>query len=131
MNVKNFLIGGIVGGIADFLLGWIFYGILLKDTFPKPDGAGVENMTFIFLGCMSYGFLISYVFSLGEGISKCIPGIKAAAGIGLFTCLAMQFFANMYKETIDFKLMGIDVLTSVVLLGIVGAVVAVVNGKME
>jgi hypothetical protein len=34
MNVKNFIIGGIVGGIVNFLLGWIIYGMLLKDFFP-------------------------------------------------------------------------------------------------
>ena len=128
MNVKNFIVGGIVGGIADFLLGWLFYGILLKDTFPME---GTQNMTFIFLGCMSYGFLISYIFSHGETISKCVPGIKMAAGIGLFTSLAVNFFDNMTKETIDIKLMSIDVVTSIVLLGLVGAIVAVVNGKMK
>ena len=35
-----------------------------KDTFPKPEGAGAENMTFIFLGCMAFGFLIAYVFHM-------------------------------------------------------------------
>ena len=31
MNVKNFFIGGIVGGIADFFMGWLIYGNLLKE----------------------------------------------------------------------------------------------------
>lgn len=129
MNVKNFVIGGIAGGIADFLLGWLFYGILLKDLFPPMDGS--ENMMFIFLGCMAFGFLISFVFSQKEGISKCVPGIKLAAGIGLFISISTNFFANMTKETIDFNMMGLDVATMVVLSGLVGAVVAVVNGKMK
>ena len=128
MNVKNFIVGGIVGGIADFLLGYLFYGILLKDTFPSE---GKENLTFIFLGCMSFGFLISYVFAHGESISKCVPGIRAAAGIGLFLSLSTNFFANMSKDTIDYQLMGIDVATMVILSGLVGAVVAVTNGKMK
>ncbi|WP_333666851.1 hypothetical protein [Flavobacterium sp.] len=131
MNVKNFIVGGIVGGIADFLMGWLVYGILLKDTFPKPEGAGAENMLFIFLGCMSFGFLISYVFSRGEGISSCVPGIKMAIGIALFMGLCSNFFMSMYKETIDFKLMGIDILASMVLATVVGAAVAVTNGKMK
>ena len=128
MNLKNFIVGGIVGGIADFLLGYLFYGILLKDTFPSE---GKENLTFIFLGCMSFGFLISYVFAHGESISKCVPGIKIAAGIGLFMSLSTNFFMNMTKDTIDYQLMGIDVATMVVLSGLVGAVVAVTNGKMK
>ena len=131
MNVKNFIVGGIVGGIADFLMGWLIWGILLKDTFPKPEGAGPENMTFIFLGCMSFGFLISYIFSQGEGITKCVPGIKMAAMIAFFVTLGNNFFREMYQETIDFKLMGIDIVASMVLASVVGAVVAVVNGKMK
>jgi hypothetical protein len=131
MNVKNFIVGGIVGGIADFLMGWLIWGILLKDTMPKPEGAGPENMMFIFLGCMCFGFLVSYVLSQGEGISKCVAGIKMAAGIALFMSLCNNFFYNMYKDAIDIKLMGIDVVASVVIGTVVGAVVAVVNGKMK
>lgn len=131
MNVKNFLVSGIVGGLADFLMGWLLYGILLKDTFPKPDGAGAENLTFIFLGCMSFGFAIAYIFSHGEGISKCVPGVKMAAGISLFLGLSNNFFYGMYKESLDVKLMVIDVITTIVIGSVVGAVVAVVNGKMK
>jgi hypothetical protein len=130
MNVKNFIIGGIVGGIVDFLLGWLIYGIVLKDTFPSEDGAK-ENMLFIFLGCLAFGFLISYVFAQSQGISKCVPGIKLAAGIALFMSLSTNFFMNMTKETIDVKLLIIDVVASMVIASFVGASIAVVNGKMK
>ena len=131
MNVKNFIIGGIVGGIVDFLMGWLVWGILLKDTMPAPAGSGPENMMFIFLGCMAFGFLISYVFSQGEGISNMTAGIKMAIGIALFMSLSNIFFSNMYLETIDVKMMGIDIVASLVLATAVGAAVAMVNGKMK
>jgi len=131
MNVKNFFIGGIVGGIADFLMGWLVWGILLKDTFPKPENAGPDNMLFIFLGCLFFGFMLSYVFAHGDGISACVPGIKMAAGIALFMSLCNNFFMNMYKDTIDVKLMLIDVVASIVVASVVGACIAVVNGKMK
>lgn len=131
MNVKNFVIGGIVAGIVDFLMGWLVWGILLKENMPKPVGAGPENTIHIFLGCLFFGFLISYVFSSGAGISEWVAGMKMAAVIALFLSLSNYFFSNMYKDAIDFKLMGIDVLASVVVGSVVGAVVAVVNGKMK
>ncbi len=28
MKTKNFLVAGIAGGIVDFLLEWLFYGII-------------------------------------------------------------------------------------------------------
>ncbi len=42
MNVKNFIVGGIVGGIVDFLLGWLFYGMLFKDIFPESPDMKIE-----------------------------------------------------------------------------------------
>lgn len=130
MNVKNFLIGGIVGGIADFLMGWLLYGMLLKDYFPKPVGAA-ENLTFIFLGCMCFGFMMSFIFNQGEGISKCVPGVKLAIGVGLFMALSMSFYNGMYSATLNWQLVAVDVLVSVVIAAIVGAVIAVTNGKLK
>jgi hypothetical protein len=130
MNVKNFIVGGIVGGIVDFLLGWVVYGMLLHDMMPMEPGAK-ENYLYIFLGCMSFGFLISWVFSQGEGISNVAAGIKMALGIAFFMGLSSHFFANMTHESIDCKFMAIDILGSLVLATGVGAAVALVNGKMK
>jgi hypothetical protein len=130
MNVKNFIVGGIVGGIVDFLLGWVVYGMLLHDMMPMEPGAK-ENMVHIFLGCMSFGFLISWVFSQGEGISNVGAGIKMAIGIALFMGLCSHFFMNMTNDTIDCKYMAIDILGSLVLATGVGAAVAAINGKMK
>ena len=131
MNVKNFFIGGIVGGIVDFLMGWLVWRILLKDVMPAPEGSGPENMMYIFLGCMSFGFLISYVFSQGEGISTCMAGIKMAVGIALFMGLCNNFFRNMYADSVDVKEFTIDIIAGIVLATAVGACVAIVNGKMK
>ena len=45
MNTKNFIIGGIAGGIINFFLGWIFYGMLFKDLYPQT---GNENLLLYF-----------------------------------------------------------------------------------
>jgi hypothetical protein len=130
MNVKNFIVGGIVGGIVDFLLGWLIYGMLLKSTFPAPEGA-TENMAFIFCGCMSFGFMLSFILNQGEGISKCVSGIKVALGVGLLMSLADMFFNNMYKASLDIKMEAINILASLVIATFVGAAIAVINGKMK
>ncbi len=58
MNFKNFLIAGIVGGIVNFLLGWVFYGMLFKDLYPEDENT---NLTLIFLGCITFGLFMSYI----------------------------------------------------------------------
>lgn len=129
MNAKNFLIGGIIGGITDFLLGWVIHGIILHDA--AGPNAGKENLAIIALGCLAFGLLLSYVFNLGEGISNWASGMKAGAVIGLLMCLWYDFFNNMYSQTLDYKMLAMHALISIVTAGIVGGVIATVNGKMK
>lgn len=130
MNTKNFIVGGIVGGIVNFLLGWVIYGMLLKDLFPAPEG-GTENLAFIGYGSLAFGFLLSFILAQGESVTKCVPGIKLASIVGLFVALYFNFFQNMYSASMDAKQVAIDTLASVVIAGFMGACIAVVNGKMK
>lgn len=129
MNAKKLVAGGALGGIAYFLLGWVVYGIVLHDFFPQPPGE--ENLTHILIGSMSYGFLVGWVFQLNEGISKCVPGIKAGMGIGLFVALHMTYFMHMNETSMDIKLMVVDCIAMIGISALVGATVAVVNGKLS
>jgi hypothetical protein len=128
MNAKIFLISGIVGGIVDFLLGWLFYGILFKDTFPTE---GKENMLFIFLGCMTFGLFVAYIFTKWAGITTITTGLQAGAIIGLFIGVYSNFFMNSMTETPNLQTMGIDIAITMVMSAIVGATVALVHGKMK
>ncbi|KIA86437.1 hypothetical protein [Flavobacterium sp. AED] len=129
MNVKNFLVSGIVGGIINFLLGWMLYGIIFKDAFPSN---GNENMLFIFLGCLTFGLLTAYIFTKWAGISNWITGFGAGAIIGLFMALYMDLFANSMKPTADinFQIMALDIVITIVMSAFTGAVIALVNGKL-
>jgi hypothetical protein len=130
MNVKNFLIGGIVGGIVDFLLGWLLWGILFKDFFPATDESQM-NMPFIFLGCMTFGFFISYILSKWASILTTVSGAKAGAVIALFLSLFHNFFHNSNTLTPNYQVIAFDVVLSVLCGAIVGAIIGFVNGKMK
>ena len=127
MNAKSFLVSGVVGGIVDFFLGYLFYGILFKDFFSQNESM---NLLFIFLGCMTNGFFISYIFTKWAGITNPITGAKAGAVIGLFTSLSMNFF--MYSSKIvNYQNLFLDVVISIVISVFIGASVAIINGKMK
>ncbi len=128
MNVKNFLIAGIVGGIVDWLLGWLFYGILFNDNFGGEDPA---NMLFITLGCLTYGLFMSYVFVRWANIRTATNGLKAGAIFGIFSALQSSFFANSDKVTPDYQLMVLDIGIMIVISCAVGAVIGIINGKMK
>lgn len=129
MNVKNFIVGGIVGGVTDFLLGWLVYGIILHDA--TAETAGKENLPIIFAGCLSFGFILSFVFSQGEGVNNWMSGMKMGAVIGVLMNLWYGFFHAMYDETVDIKMMAMSAVITLITAGIVGGVVATVNGKMK
>lgn len=130
MNVKSFLISGILGGIIYFLFGWLFYGILFKDAFPSN---GNENYLMIFLGCLTFGLFTSYIFTKWAGISNWITGFGAGAIIGLFMALNMDLFSNSMKATqdINIQIMVLDIAINTVMSAIGGATIALVNGKLK
>ncbi len=125
MNAKKFIISGFLGGIAYFLLGWLFYDILFKDIYPNNS-----NILLIALGCFTYGFFVSYIFNRWAGISVLASGLKAGAVIGLFYGLMTNFFMFSSKN-LDYSLFITDVLISIVLSAIVGLVVAFSSGKIK
>jgi hypothetical protein len=127
MKVKNFLVAGIIGGIVDFLLGWVFYGMLFKNIYPETPEMKLE---FIFLGCITFGLLVSYIFTKWAGITNPLTGLSAGAVIGFINGLSMNFF--MYSNTpLNTQNLIIDVGITTVTGALVGVTVAFVNGKMK
>lgn len=127
MKTKNFLVSGIVGGVINFLLGWVFYGILFKDIYPEGENM---NLVFTFFGCLTYGLFIAYVFIKWAGIAIPLTGIKAGAIIGFFTSLSMNLYLYTYKPA-NYQNMVLDVIITIVISAIMGAAIAAINGKMK
>jgi hypothetical protein len=129
MKTKNFLISGLSGGIADFLLGWLFYGMIFKDSFPQPEESS-NAMILIFLGCITFGLFLAYIFTKWANISTAGTGAKAGAIIGLFMGLLFNFFGMAMSAEIAIQTAALDVAISIVMSAIVGAVIGAVNGKL-
>ncbi len=129
MKTKNFLTAGIVGGIVDFLLGWLFYGIIFINVFPQPEESS-QTMLYIFLGCLTFGFFVSYIYMQWAQISTAATGAKAGAIIGLFIGLFYNFFNLAMIPDVTLQLAALDVGISIVMTTIIGAVIGLINGKM-
>ena len=127
MNVKKILVSGAVGGIINFLLGWVFYGILFKEIYPEGENM---NLIFTFLGCLTYGLLIAYVFIKWAGITNPFTGIKAGAVIGFFTSLSMNLYMYANKP-VNYQNMALDVIITIAISAVMGAAIAFVNDKMK
>lgn len=127
MNAKNFLVSGIVAGIVNFLLGWVFYDQLFPDLYPKE---GEPNMVFIGLGCLIFGLLVAYVLTGIASITSTKEGLKGGAVFGLLYGISMNLFMYSSMEP-NYQNMAIDTAISIVMVAIMGAVIAMINGKMK
>ena len=127
MKTKNFLVSGVAAGVLNFLLGWLFYGILFKNIYPEGENM---NLVFTFLGCLTYGLFIAYIFTKWAGITIPITGIKAGAIIGFFTSLSMNLY--MYSNMpANYENMALDVVITSIISAVMGAAIAMINGKIK
>lgn len=127
MKTKSFLAAGIAGGVIDFLLGWLFYGILFKDYLPGSEN---ENLLFIFLGCLTFGLFVSYIFVKLANITTGLTGLKAGAAIGLLNSLYISFFSFAAREP-DYNLFAIEIVVGITMGALVGAAIGAVNGSLS
>lgn len=130
MKTKNFLVSGVVAGIIYFLLGWLFYGILFVDYFPDQPEESTKTMVLIFLGCLTYGLFIAYIFTKWAQISTAGTGLKAGAVIGLFIALFYNFFNMAMMSETTYEMFAMDTAITVISTAIIGVVAGAVNGKM-
>lgn len=130
MSIKNFLLAGSVGGVVDFLLGWVFYGILFSDFFGAESKH--PDITFIFLGCLFFSFALSYVIIIVANRKTAYLGAKIGAAIGFFYGMSANFFdGSMNSTAVDFKKFAADVIIVTVMGTIVGSAIALVNKALS
>lgn len=128
MNTKNFIIGGVVGGIIHFILGAIFYQVIFPYLYPPKEQE--TNVLFIALGCLFFAFLISYIFIKWANITKVSTGFIAGAIIGFLYGTSMNFF--MFSSMIfNANSFFTDIFINTLLTAAVGATIALVNGKIK
>lgn len=120
---KNFLLSGFIGSLFYFLLGWLVYGILLKE-----NTTGEESLFFIYLGYLFFAFIFSFIFTKLSIISKFKTGFSAGLVIGLFYVLSWYFFMNMEFDLIEFLK---ELFIGTLMAALVAGVVAFVNGKIN
>ncbi|OFY47904.1 MAG: hypothetical protein A2W85_10785 [Bacteroidetes bacterium GWF2_41_31] len=139
MKTTKIVIGGIVGGISFFFLGWLIYGVLLMDfmsefsntTFNRPE----EEMVWwaMILSNMASGFIFSIIFGWLNN-KTIIGGVKIAAIIGVLFALSIDLsFYSMTTLYSSFTPIIVDIIAFTIMSAIAGGIIAwVMNiGKTE
>lgn len=138
MSIKKVTIAGIAGGVAAFFLGWLIYGILLKDFMAEHSNTSImrPETDFIWWAMIAsnllWGIFLAYVFNRWASISSLGAGFSGGAIISFFIGLtySLSFYAmsTMYN---DMTGLAVDIVVGTVMGGIIGAVVGFVLGKIK
>ena len=133
MDIKKLISGGIAGGVAFFLLGWLIYGILLMDFMTAHSGAAGNigkaepDFMYLIIGNLASGLLLAYIFIKGN-VNSMGSGIITG---GIIACLmSVGFDCVMYATStvISKTAMAADVAAATVMGAIVGGIVGMVLG---
>jgi hypothetical protein len=131
MNTNKFLIGGIIGGIANFLLGWLVWGMLLMN-FMKEHTSEIGKTVMrgdddiiwwaLIVGNLLFGLLLSYILNKA-GVMTAATGASTGAVIGLLFAATINIFNYAFMNLGDMTGMGVDIIASTIVTGIVGGVI--------
>jgi uncharacterized membrane protein len=130
MNTNKFLIGGILGGIAYFLLGWLVWGMLLANTMQQNMGTATGVMKAenemvwwaLLVGNIFSGLAFSYAMNKA-GVKGFGAGAVFGAVLGLFISAGFDFTMLGTSNITTLNGALVDIAASTVVSGIVGGVI--------
>ena len=132
---KRLITGTVAGGITLFVLGYLVYGLAMADFFANNTGSatGVDRETPIFWAIAVGEFSMAALVTLAlgwKGASSTADGFKTGALVGLLVALMFNFIMYGVTNISNLTAAMVDPVISLVRVGIGGAVIAMVLGKM-
>lgn len=137
MSAKNRIVATLVGFVAFFLLGWLFYGFLLMDFYAENSGTALnvmraeEDMVWwaLIAGNLLQAYFLTYIFGKWANITSFGDGLKAGAMLGLI--LGLGFNLTMYGTSNMMNLTAalVDPIVFMIMMGITGGVIGMMLGK--
>lgn len=134
MNTKT-LLAGLVGGVAAFFLGWIIYGMLMKNMMAEHCDMSLmkpEDQTVwwaLIISQLAWGMSVALLLSWAN-VTDFMGGLTKGAMFGFVLCLgiSLQYYSmsNMYK---DMTGVAMDVIGGTVMNAIIGGIVGWMLGR--
>jgi hypothetical protein len=138
MDTKKFTIGTLVGGIAFFLLGYLFYGLALAGFFkdhanPSSPMRAMADIIWwaLILGNLAGAALITWVILKMGNVNSFGGGARIGLVLGFYISLARNLVQYATSNTMDMTGLLVDVVIGAIMAAIVGGIIAVVIGGQK
>jgi len=137
MDAKKRILATLAGFVVFFILGWLFYGMLLMDFFMTNAGSatgvyrGDTEMVWwaLALGNLLQAYLLVYIFGKWANIATFGDGLKTGATIGLILGYGIDLTIYGTSNLSNLTATLVDPLVLAVMMGVTGGVIGVVLGK--
>ncbi len=122
------LIGGLIAGVLSFFLGWLVFGILLKDYYSANTlkYVGLERlepiMWALIIANLAWGLLLAYILDLA-GANSMAKGFTCGLIIFFLMALGIDMFFIAFMRLMRLRLAAVDIGANALFGGIIGAVV--------
>ncbi len=136
MDIKRFIIGTIVGGIALYILGYVMFNLAFADFFAANAGSATgvwkdpQVIWAIALGTLSYAALITLALGTRAGSTTIVEGLKVGAIVGFLMWFSADMIIYGIWNVWNLTAASVDTLLELVRGGIGGAVIAAVLAKI-
>ena len=136
MDIKRFIIGTVVGGIALYILGYLIWEVVFADFFAANAGSAtgvVKDPQVIWalaLGTLSYAALLTLAIGTRAGSATIVEGLKIGAIVGFLMWFSVDFIHYGIGNVSNLTATIADSLLELIDAGISGAVIAAVLGKV-
>lgn len=135
MDMKKLLFGTLAGGLAFFVVGSLFYGILLAGFYESNLGSAIGVVREVpiwwalVISQFGFGAMLTYVF-IHADVTTAAGGLKIGATFGLLFGVAIAFdlfgVTNWSNVTVAF----VEPVVTAARMAIAGSVVGWTLGKM-
>jgi hypothetical protein len=135
MMDTKFLSASVAAGITLFILGFIFYAVLLMDFMGAQSMSAdlwkeTPDFVFLILGELLIGTAVTYVVGVLGGARDFMSGLKPGLVLGLLLALGISFSYYATSNMLTFTGWMVDSLVSLIRIGIAGGVAGLVMGKV-
>jgi hypothetical protein len=134
MDTKKFALATIAGGVTLFILGYLFYVVLLGGFFEANAGTATGAMKdqpifwAVLLGELGAAALITLVVGW-SGASGAAGGFKTAATVGFLVAFSINFIIFGVMNVSSLTAALVDLPVAAIRWGVAGAVIGMLGSK--